>query len=150
MTNELGQAELERQLADANTRIREMIKEIGRRVGPDVGAVAGVLLGKGSHSVLAKGKANDHPAAGSGSFSGHHAIVLLDESKNEPGSRATPCGLRAADAVVLADKQQMLGSLLRESNIDGPGSIVRERILEGVGEKFVHDDADGNNEIGLQ
>ena len=31
MTNEPGQAELERQLADANTRIREMIKEIGQR-----------------------------------------------------------------------------------------------------------------------
>jgi hypothetical protein len=31
MPNELGRAELERQLADAHTRIREMIAEIDRR-----------------------------------------------------------------------------------------------------------------------
>jgi hypothetical protein len=102
------------------------------RPAADVGAVTGTFLEKGPHSGLANGKANDHPAAGSGSLSGHHAIVFLDESKNEPGPRATPCGLLVTDAIVLADKYQMLGSILRESDIDGPGSIVRERILEGV------------------
>ena len=95
-------------------------------------------------------EANDHPAAGTSSLSGHHAIVLLGESKNEPGSRATLWALRAADAVVFADKDQMLGSILREADLDGPSSIVRERILEGVGEKFIHDDAEGNDEIGRQ
>jgi len=108
------------------------------------GGREGPFWENGSRSGSAREKANDHPAAGTGCLSGYHAIVLLGESKNEPGSRATPCGLRAADAVVLADKYQMLGSILRESNIDGPGSIVRERILEGVGEKFIHDDAEGN------
>jgi hypothetical protein len=32
MTNEPGRAELERQLADAHTRIREMIAELQRRI----------------------------------------------------------------------------------------------------------------------
>src|SRR4051794_17117409 len=54
------------------------------RPAADVGAVTGTLLEKGSRSGLARGKPNDHPAAGSGSLSGHHAIVLLGESKNEP------------------------------------------------------------------
>ena len=76
--------------------------------------------------------------------------MLLGESENEPGSRTTLWGLRAADAVVFTDKDQMLGSLLQESDIDGPGSIVRERILEGVGEKLVHDDAKGDDQIGRQ
>ena len=90
---------------------------------------------------MVKGKTNDHPAAGSGSLSGHHAIVFLDESENEPGSRTTPCGFLVTDAVVLADKNQIPGSLLREPDIDSPGSIVRERIFEGVGEKFVDDNS---------
>jgi len=76
----------------------------GRSLGP--------LVGKRIAFRVGERKANDHPAAGTGSLSGHHAIVLLGESENEPGSRTAPYVLRAADAVVFADKDQMLGSFL--------------------------------------
>jgi hypothetical protein len=53
-----------------------------RRIRPDVGAVARAPSGKRIASESGRGKVNDHPATGSGILSGHHAIVLLDESEN--------------------------------------------------------------------
>jgi hypothetical protein len=54
------------------------------RPAADVGAVTGTLLEKGSRSGLARGKPNDHPAAGTGSLSVRQCAMIRLAEAAEP------------------------------------------------------------------